>query len=783
MRVHVWSAVIVTIMLLLVIQLQRQHIFSSNILDLLPATEQDEVVENAVHIFTTKVGQKSLFLIGLPKLEQAKKASQVFYQSLLQSDVFDQLIFRIDESEQKKLVGQYFPFRYHLLSNKQSQWLQRGLGGKIIDDALKQIYSPLSGVNSALLAKDPLLLFPSFMNSLPRFGEKLALNGEMLVVKDQALHYVFIAGLSTLNAFAKADQEQLLNAISSAKKHTLTQFPTAIFLTSGMVKHASAARRQAEQEISTIGLGSIVGIIFLLGISFRSIVPLTLSLLAIGCGIACGLAISLLLFEKLHLLTLVFGASLIGVSIDYSFHFFSDRVISKKDWSPKQCLKRIMPGITLGLITSICGYLGLLVTPFPGLQQMAVFSSVGLLAAYATVVCWFPFFVKAPSKVHQPWLMKPALIYLNYWKEFKWNKSKFYLVIFTLVVLSWGINHLKPNDDIRLLQNARPGIIAQDSAIQALTQQARATQFFLVEGESVQQLLENEEAFTMQLELLKQNKQISGYQSISSTLPSIKKQQNNYELIKKQLFESGQIINYMSNLGFSNSDIVTINKEFTESQNNFLKLSDWQQTSLGKGLSHLWLGETPRGVATIILLSDVQNIAVLNQLENQFSQVSLINIAGDVSNIFKRYRILVSYLVFASYSLIFLLLLWRYGYQRAWVIMLPPVIAALVSLAWFGLSGQLFNLFNVLALIIVLAIGIDYSLFFEEGENHQEATMLAILLSALTTLLSFGLLALSTTPAISAFGQTMLVGITTAFLLSPLVFSLKSTKSVENIAS
>jgi predicted exporter len=49
--------------------------------------------------------------------------------------------------------------------------------------------------------------------------------------------------------------------------------------------------------------------------------------------------------------------------------------------------------------------------------------------------------------------------------------------------------------------------------------------------------------------------------------------------------------------------------------------------------------------------------------------------------------------------------------------------------------------------------------------------MLAVFLSAVTTILSFGLLALSETTVIHSFGLTLWVGIAVAFLLSPLVIA------------
>jgi predicted exporter len=46
--------------------------------------------------------------------------------------------------------------------------------------------------------------------------------------------------------------------------------------------------------------------------------------------------------------------------------------------------------------------------------------------------------------------------------------------------------------------------------------------------------------------------------------------------------------------------------------------------------------------------------------------------------------------------------------------------------------------------------------------------MLGIWLATLTTILSFGLLALSSANAVHAFGLTLAVGVSLAFLLSPI---------------
>ena len=63
--------------------------------------------------------------------------------------------------------------------------------------------------------------------------------------------------------------------------------------------------------------------------------------------------------------------------------------------------------------------------------------------------------------------------------------------------------------------------------------------------------------------------------------------------------------------------------------------------------------------------------------------------------------------------------------------MLPPVVAVAFTLALFGYFGVRLHLIHVLSFLLVLGIGIDYTLFFAESKQHPESTMLAIFLSSL----------------------------------------------------
>ena len=134
---------------------------------------------------------------------------------------------------------------------------------------------------------------------------------------------------------------------------------------------------------------------------------------------------------------------------------------------PQSALRHIFPGITLGLITSVLGFAGLFFAPFPGMQGMAVFSSVGLCIAYGSVVICYPYFTHGLAR---PGFEKPLewmRAYAALWRgKHDW---KAWSIVAALAVSSvFGCLRLVANDDVRLLQTPDAGVMAEQKRVQAL---------------------------------------------------------------------------------------------------------------------------------------------------------------------------------------------------------------------------------------------------------------------------------------------------------------------------
>jgi predicted exporter len=184
---------------------------------------------------------------------------------------------------------------------------------------------------------------------------------------------------------------------------------------------------------------------------------------------------------------------------------------------------------------------------------------------------------------------------------------------------------------------------------------------------------------------------------------------------------------------------------------------------------HLWLGEVGGEHASIVALRGMRyaSIPALSRAADGLEGVQWVDKVGGISALLGRYRAYMGMVVLGAYVLVGLALYVRYR-GRTWRVLAPTAAASALTLAILGLAGQSLQLFHVLALMLLLGVGVDYGIFMQEDPRRgKDAPWLAVGLSAASTLLSFGLLALSATPALRAFGLTMLLGTALVWFAAP----------------
>ncbi|MCR9598560.1 MMPL family transporter [Vibrio alginolyticus] len=765
---HTFALVWLNLVVLAGALLLKQWVWSAespietNILKLLPKNQQNPVAEQAFESVSASMSDKVIFVITAPDKNALFAAAAEFDKGLRQSNHFRDVVGKISPQEQQAWASYYFKHRFQLLTPEQRERLSQNPEQQV-QHVIQSLYNPFSGVTGQELQNDPFLLFRDYLSQVTQQSSSFRLdNGYLSVEKDGAQYLLITAELkdspySLTGQLAVPDIQALEQGV--AQKYGAEVAHT------GVLFYADFGTQSAKSEISTIGVFSLLGIIALFLLVFRSVMPQSLALLSITIGLLVALSVTTWIFGKVHLFSLVFGASLIGVSIDYAFHYLTERLAAGNEWDSEQGLKHIFIAITLGLITSLIGYLGMLVAPFPGLQQLALFSSIGLIAAYITVVAWYPILARNPSRTIST---LPGQSLLAKWLTL-WNQPRIKVGLPMLCVVASGFFLLQLNydDDIRLLQTMPNDLKQQETLITTLSGMQSSQQMLVVTADDDENLMKKLESLTPTLEAWKADSTIESYQSLSRYLSSVERQQQDYQLIR-DLYAT-QSSPLTSGLGLSkkpkmDADFIPVTVE------------QYLQNPVSAPVRFLHLGKIKEKSATVVVLNQLQDSAVVKAFAKSQSDVVYLNKAEEISTLFGEYRIKIMELLAAASAVIFLVLIKRYGLQHSCRVLLPSLIACACGLATAVAMGTTLNLFNLLGLVLILGIGIDYTLFFAE-KARSVSTLLAITLSAMTTVLSFGLLSLSQTHAIHSFGITVLSGIFVAWLLSPIAIKTEETTS------
>ncbi|MCL6414057.1 MMPL family transporter [Aestuariirhabdus sp. Z084] len=731
----------------------------TSMLELLPHAEQQPAVQQAVQRFSSQLSRQLLFMVESDSKTSARQAALALEAKLLDSQLLERLQLRIDFNQQQQVGALYYPYRWQLLSRHDRQRLLEQEGSELRETALQNLYNPFSGITAAQFNDDPFGLLGRYLDSIQPPGGQLQLDEDMLVYSAGNRYGILLRATLASDPFDLSTQSRLLATLD---KFTSEQGSNVQLLRSGATFYAAAGAESAREEISTIGLGSLCGVMLLILWVFRSFGPLFIAMLSIGSGILAGLICTLLIFGQIHLFTLVIGACLIGVSIDYAFHFFAEQNEGGPHWRPFDGLGRIITAIGMGLISSLLGYSALLATPFPGLQQLAVFSCSGLLVAWLTVVLVYPSLLRPQPSYHNNGLVYLYQPLMRFWATRPAIQHRIVLMMLTVLALI-GLLLLHADDDVRQLQPLNPEIQTMDHQLQTYAGNRMDHSYIVLTAATNEALLQTEEALLDQLPSSRSgNAQV---RSVGRYVASQKRQRENRALTD-QLVEQ-ELHRLLGDAGYTDAAIATTAASIAQqSPIKALDIDSLNNGPLREQLNHLWIDNGQYGVASVLLFTPELH-QTMKTLAAQITNAQFVSQADDTSDILARYRYRISLLLIAAYGAILLLLRMRYPLTQALKVITVPVLASSLALGINGLMGQPINLFHLLALLLVLGISIDYSVFFAERGHDWRTTLLGVTLAAITTLLSFGLLSLSDTPAISAFGQTLLVGILVAYLLAP----------------
>ena len=739
----------------------RSGHFGTDVMALLPQDEQAPEVGQATRQLAEQVTRQVVVMIGAPDWASARKAADAWHQAMDVTHAPLRNSALAGPDTLRDTLAFYAPYRDRLLTRAQRTRLVGTKPELLVHDALAALVQP-GGMRLGDWNTDPLGLWPQWWSARASDTRARPRDG-LLALSDGGLEWIVLLQETTGSAFALSGESPISDALALGQAAATVAVPGAKVIAGGVPLHAEYAAARAHHEVGTIGWGSLAGVLVLVFLAFRSLWPRLLMGVSLLVGSAVALSVTVWVFGEVQLLTIVFGASLVGCAEDYGLYYFASRQGAAAK-PPLEMMSALLPGLALALLTSVLGYLALGLPPFPGLRQMSLFAVTGIASTFATTVCWFPWVDRGVvrSTPFSSWISASLARY----PRFAATRATALVHVALAVACGIGVASLKVNDDLRQLSGSPPALVDAQREIGRLLGLASPAQFFVVRGTGAEDVLQREEALKARLDERVASSALAGYRALSDWVPSAGVQADAAGLTRR--VEEGVIAD--------------VNLAVGESQRRApfdaepLTLQRWLASPASVGARALWLGAVPRrddgtAFASVLMLRGVRDLAALPDIARSadgLPGVRWVDQVQSVSAVLGRYRHMMGLLLVAGHVAVLLALTLRYG-RRAWRAWMPTAVATVGTLALLALFGQPLQLFNVLALALLLGIGIDYGIFLLERENADSGSAwLAVVLGAASTWLSFGLLALSSTPALRSFGLTLLFGILIVWFVAPL---------------
>lgn len=783
--------------------------FDTQLLALLPERLMEELspeLEARVKAkLTTAEADRITVLVEVPGYpEAARIARRAYLTSLLDSGLF--AIEPVENADVKALALENAAGR--LITSEDRAFLENASSAALDERLAATLLNP-AGPGILGIARDPLGLYDRWVlekaatlpvhevedstrNTDDTDGTAPKTDADRVFAlrgRDDAL----VVTLRVLSGAAETGEGRVGRALQEARRSAQNALRGSEGSTSGADAAASALRidaagvplftdaaaTRARDELGRIGAFSTAGVLLFALAFFGRIATLVLLAGSVAAGFAAGLGAALGLFDSLALVTFVFGATLIGVAVDYGAHWFA---FAPSIPDPIARRRALAPGLLTAALSSALAYGVLIATPLPGLRQMGLLAASGLLATLAVVLFWLPYADRwAPRRdTRLVRFLETRLPRLPRWDELP-RLGQAALALGAVAFLAVGAARIEWASGIRDLQFVPAGLAEAQTRLSTALRLPSPAQVFVVSGATEDAVLAAEERLltalradpTLDIQPL----------AMADYVPSAARQAEDARLVREAL---RRITPRMTDVLGAGPQLPDPSPEAPR-----VTADAVLATPFGAALGHLRLTSeadvaagVEKTVAHLVMLSGVraEHLEKLRALESVAradgpdasatsdiaTRVRFVNLTGAMETILTRYRNRVLESALAGFGLLALVALRIFGLRNAWRALLPALFGMLGALAAFGWAGIPVTLFTTLAIVLVLGLGVDYGIFLTRSPTDGR-TAAAVLFSGVTTLLSFGLLAASETPALTAFGWTVVYGLCLVWTVAQLV--------------
>ncbi len=774
--VLVWLALLLAGVLVI-----AQARFSADLSAFLPA-QPDARQQLLIEQLQSGVASRSL-LVGIEGGADARQRadlSRVLAKDLRASGLFEQ-VQNGESADWSAAGGWLFEHRYQLAPDMAPErFSTAGLRDAILD-TLSLLGTPAGNAFKPLLERDPT-------GEMARIAEGLipasAPRTEQGVWASRDAPRAIVLATTKASGSDLDAQEQAIARVHTAFAQALQGVPGAKadaprLQVSGAPVFSVQSRAQIKSEahhLATVG-GIVVGCLLLL--AFASPRALLIALLPVATGVVAGTATVGLVFGHVHGLTIAFGSTLIGETIDYAIYYLiqARQVVPGAPAAPtgggwRHWRDVHWPTVRLGLLTSVCGFAALVFSGFPGLAQLGVFSLAGLIAAALATRYVLPVFAPdgAAGKGLRRHMAQIAGWVVHALPRLRWLLLA--LCVVAAVLLAWQRGHLW-RAGLGAMSPVPASAQELDAQLRADLGASDARTLVIVQGADEESTLQAVEAASQRLQDLVDSGELAGFDAVTRVLPSLAAQRARQASLPDAQALRERLPEALRGLPLAPARLEPFIEETGKAKSlPPIRRADLQGGPLAPIVNSMLLQREGGGWSAVISLHSGASFDAqrLRKALADLPAAQVVDVKVELDSLYARYlnEAFVQVLL-GALAVVVLLGLYLRSWRRLLAVCQPLAFAVLLTLGGLAAFGVPLGILHLVGLLLVVAVGSNYALFFDqlrETGRADEDTLASLLLANLTTVVSFGLIALSQIPSLSAIGRVVAPGALLALLLS-----------------
>jgi predicted exporter len=752
---------------------------STNITNFMPADGRAELAVLASQLADSELTRTMILTLGARDIDVAVAAAGELARAMRVHPQVATVRTGMDPGQMEELYRLYFPSRLRFLSDRPEQEIPQLVSPEALRARARTLRDQLSLPSATLLkrviAEDPLGAFERILQGLRAHGPLLRIRDGQFVSRDGRFAVLFLA--SKASAFESRAQAQLLDDLRRSFAEIAQRRGGGLVLEeAGANRFAVATERRMRRDVALISAVAFVGVAVVFLAFLRSLHFFVLAVIPPLTGILTAATATHLVFGRVDGLTLAFGASLIGVAIDYSIHVIDHHRLDPET-PPEALVRRLRPALCLGALTTMASFAGLVLTSFPGFREIGFFAMTGVGASLVVTLVVLPGLLHrrggAPVPALASRVAKDLGDVVRAWVGNRRALAALPLACAVASLFLWPRLHFV--DDLSRLMALDPALRAEEDRVRERVAGVDQGRVVVALGADPEAAVALNDRVAERMEAARSQGVLADFRSLHAFLRSRELQERNLRALDSIPDLADRVEDAFAAEGFRREALAPFRESLDGPAPPVIDAAALRASPLEGLLAPLLLDLGDRFAA----LTHLRGVASPEGLDAALAGLESVHVFDQrsfLNEIYREFRITTLEQTGVGTVLVVLVL---GAYYRRWrpvlVALVPSLLVVVALLCIFAASGVETNLLHVVSLNIVMGMGVDFGVYMVEsdgGGRRFDATMLSLLLCCLTTVFAFGTLAISAHPALRAIGVTMGLGTLLSFAFAPVCFVL-----------